>query len=81
MSLMTLHCPECGEDRLFERPYPVECHGTAEQPDRAAAGTGEGTELACVECGTAVYSGFALPIMVGVPGPARARRHLPGRAA
>ncbi|HKB31751.1 MAG TPA: hypothetical protein VKD26_13065 [Streptosporangiaceae bacterium] len=76
MSLMTQHCPECREDRLFERP-----HGAAECPDRACGPDGLCPELACVECGTALLFGFAIPVTVGtrlvtVPG-----RHSPGRAA
>jgi hypothetical protein len=101
VSLMTLHCPECREDRLFERPHPAaerhdsaaegrdaQCHDPAEYPAEYPAGhpdgdrgSGEGTELACVECGTAVFAGFALPIMVGTAEHTRSRRHPPGRAA
>ncbi len=71
MSLMTIQCPECREDRLFEQPHP------------AGAGCGrdgECAELACVECGTALFSG-ALPIMVGTAGVPRARPQRPERAA
>jgi hypothetical protein len=103
MSLMTLHCPECCEDRLFERPHPAaerhdsaaerrdhaQCHDLveplAERPDAerpdGEGGSGECAEFACVECGTALFAGFALPIMVGTPEHTRARRRPPGRAA
>ena len=118
MSLMTLHCPECREDRLFERPHPTaerhysaaerrdhaQCHDPveplAERPD-GEGGSGECAEFAraefaradfaradfaradfaCVECGTALFAGFALPIMVGAPEHTRTRRRPPGRAA
>jgi hypothetical protein len=98
MSHMTLHCPECREDRLFERPHPTaERHDSAaerrdhaqrhdlveplvERPD-GEDGSGECAEFACVECGTALFAGFALPIMVGTPGHTRAQRRPRGRAA
>ncbi len=76
MSLMTLHCPECREDRPFERPHdPAECPDRADSPDCLCP------ELACVDCGTALLVGFAVPITVGTRMIAHPRRHSPGRAA
>ncbi len=76
MSLMTLRCPECREERLFERPHDV-----AECPDRADSTDGLCPELACIECGTAFLVGFAVPITVGTRAVAVLRQHSPERAA
>jgi hypothetical protein len=60
MSLMTLDCPECHEERLFESPHdPANC------PDQAASPAGECPELACVDCGATLAAGFAVP--PGIP--------------
>lgn len=70
MSLMTLDCPDCREERLFEA-----LHDPASCPDVAASPGGECPELACVECGAGLLRGFAIPQditltagTVGVPG-------------
>jgi hypothetical protein len=56
MSLMTLDCPECHEERLFEPPHdPASC------PDRVDSPEGGCPELACAECGAALAVGFADP--------------------
>lgn len=79
MSLMTLYCPECRQDRLFERPHDgAEGHDPAECPDRADSPDGRCPELACIDCGAALYAGFAVPITVGT---AAVCQHSPGRAA
>jgi hypothetical protein len=84
MSLMTLDCPECHEERLFEPP-----HNPASCPDQAASPAEECPEVACVECGTALTLGFAIP--PGIPqreqrprstkGPRRTPPRRPQRAA
>jgi hypothetical protein len=76
MSLIALQCPECREERLFERP-----HTLAACPDRADSPDGLCPELACVDCGTALLVGFARPITVGTQPVAVGPRHSPVRAA
>ncbi|MFB4314645.1 hypothetical protein [Actinomadura sp. 21ATH] len=49
-----MYCSTCGDEREFERPPCQDGHG----PDCP--------ELACVECGSAVLTGFP----AGTPGPA-----------
>ncbi len=56
MSLMALHCPECHDERLFERP-----HDAASCPDRANSPDGCCPELVCIDCGAALLLGFAAP--------------------
>ncbi|HUK71395.1 MAG TPA: hypothetical protein VLW50_21950 [Streptosporangiaceae bacterium] len=76
MSPVISHCPECHEERLFERPHdPVEC------PDLADSADGCCPELACVECGAAVLAGFAVPITVGARPLPNSRPDTPARAA
>lgn len=66
MSLMTLHCPECRDDRMFEPPHdPAAC------PDRADSPCLGCPELACIDCGTAMMVGFAVPAVPLVPAAAR----------
>lgn len=60
MYLTTRYCPECGEDRPFDRP-----HEAGQCPD-IEDGSGECPELACTGCG------LALVIAPGVPAAAAA---------
>ncbi|MGE5290526.1 MAG: hypothetical protein ACM3ML_25715 [Micromonosporaceae bacterium] len=87
MSLMTLDCPECHEERPFEA-----LHDPADCPDRTASPDGECPELACVECGAGLFWGFAIPqdttLTAGTPGASPSRppqahrpRRRPERAA
>ncbi len=76
MSLLTLHCPQCREERPFERPHhPAECGDLADSPD------GLCPELACTECGAALLVGFAAPIPVSARPGSEGRPHTPVRAA
>jgi hypothetical protein len=82
MSLMTLRCPQCHEDRPFERPHPAGAHVLAASHDVAEAhDLADCPELACAECGTAVFSGCVPPITAGAAEFAGAQRRGPGRAA
>ena len=54
MDLMTRYCPECCEDRLFDRPHEVGCC-----PDAGDEASGECPELACTECGLALVIAFS----------------------
>jgi hypothetical protein len=74
MSLMTLHCPECHDDRLFEPP-----HDRGACPDRTDSPLGCCPELACTGCGTAMIVGFAVP--TAGPWAAGGRPQCPERAA
>ena len=76
MSQLTMHCPDCREERLFERPHdPVECPDLADSPDGCCP------ELACVECGAAVLAGFAVPIAMSTQPLSRSPQDSPARAA
>lgn len=68
MDLTTRYCPECREDRPFDRP-----HEAGECPDCGA--DGECPELACTGCG------LALVIAVTPTGFAPAELSRPERAA
>lgn len=57
-----MYCSTCGDEREFERPPCQDGHG----PDCP--------ELACVECGSAVLTGFP----AGSPGPAAGSVPPPG---
>jgi hypothetical protein len=76
MSLVTMYCHECREERLFERP-----HDAAECPDRACSPDGLCPELACIGCGAALVVGFAVPITVRTSAAGAPGRHRPERAA
>ena len=77
MSLVTLHCPDCQDERPFERPHdPASC------PDRAYTPDGDCPELACVDCGAALLTAtFAIPVQVRNQAADPARQHSPERAA
>ena len=53
MSEMFRHCPECGEDRLFQQHHGLP-GGCPDAPD------GECPEWACTSCGSALLAGFVL---------------------
>ena len=63
MDLTTWYCPECREDRLFDRP-----HEAGRCPDTGDEVSGECPEFACTECGLALVIAFAPGT---VPGGAR----------
>ncbi len=76
MSLMTLDCPGCHDERQFEPP-----HDQAGCPDRADSPPGGCPELACVDCGTALMVGFATPrSTLSVVGPHGAEADRPHRS-
>lgn len=75
MSRRMLHCPECHEERLFERP-----HDRANCPDTAHSPDGGCPELACVKCGAALIIGFALRSLTRAAAGAE-QPDSPGRAA
>jgi hypothetical protein len=61
MDLTTWYCPECHEDRPFDRPHETGC--CPETGDDAGADpSAECPELACTECGLALVITFAPPV-------------------
>lgn len=54
MDLTTWYCPECREDRLFDRP-----HEAGRCPETGYEASGECPELACTDCGLALVIAFA----------------------
>ncbi len=76
MSLIMLVCPQCQDERLFERPHePASC------PDRADSPDGGCPERACVECGTGLLVGFAVPLRPPHSRAVVGGRDIPERAA
>lgn len=49
------HCPECAEERIFERPPCADDHGV------------DCPEWACVDCGFAIVAGFGVEVVAGIP--------------
>ena len=60
MDLATRYCPECREDRPFDRPHEIGCC-----PDAGDEAFGECPELACTECGLALVIAFAPTVAAG----------------
>lgn len=64
MNLATRYCPECREDRPFDRPHqPGYCPDCGEE-------AGECPELACTECGLALV----IAVSIAAHAPAELRR-------
>lgn len=72
MGLMTRHCRECGQDRLFDQP-----HDAGRAIDDGCEVEGDCPEWACTACGAALIMSF--PGLIASEGGAGGQR--PRRAA